>query len=447
MMKRTLSLVLVLALVFSMVPAALAAESQKELTTAIDRAVGYYRTAGLTSWEEVAALKGAGADLSGWTLPAYAREDVKYGAATMAGYVLGCLSAGQNPRTYFEDMDLVLDLSRSQQADGSFGGGYMSHTAYAVLALEAVSGRLYRRDAAKAYLIQAQDASGAYGYADWQTGAFVSDPDTTAMALQALACFSGDEAVDASIDKAVAYLKSARDGTGAYLNYEGKPNCNTAAVVLSGLVAVGEDLTEWSGTIASLLSFQHEDGSFGYTADETAPNGLATRQALLALGDLSAGKTAYQRLKAQDPGIELLYADGGLVNSTLKDYVAQAHEKGLLIGTTAQTFQPKKYLAWWEFETVMSRIGLTVTGENRERAVTREEVALGIYKALDLPEGDTLPADVDQAANDPELRAALSAVMKAEIMIGTGSGNFRPKGYLTREQLAKIVVLASQYGA
>ena len=420
----------------------------RDFLAAAEKAVAYYQeNSALTSWEEVAALKGVGADLSWAELPAYSREDVQYGAATVAGYALGLLSSDVNPRTYFEDVDLLLQLRKLQQENGGFGDAYLSHTVYAVLALESVSGYLYQRDAAREYLLNQQDESGAYGYADWQTGAFVADVDTTAMALQALACFAGDQDVDAAIRKAVDFLKSKRLEDGGFPGWDGvTPNCNSAAVVLSGLVAVNADLTDWTDTIRSLLSFQREDGSFVYTADETVPNALATRQALLAIGDVINGSTAYQRLAPQIQKAELLYADGGMVGGSLADYVVQAHELGLMVGTTSQTCQPQKYVAFWELETVMGRLGLEMTHEDREHTVTREEVALALYQALDLPEGTTQPTDLDQVSGDPEIHAAVSAVMDAGIMVGTGGGNFRPDQYLTREQLCKVAVLSAQYG-
>lgn len=438
-MKKTLCLILVLVLMLSLVPVGCAADQK----TALEKTLAYYdQNPVLTSWEEVVALKSAGADLTEFTLPLLSKEDLQYGAATVAADILACLAMDRNPRTYFAETDLVKLLAGMQREDGSFGTS-VNADVYAILALENTAPAAYDREKALQYLLSQQFESGAFGYTDpsWTS----EDIDLTGMVLEALAHFKG-EAVDKSVAAAVAWLETKRMAEGGFPSFDGKENANSAAMVLSGLVAVGADLTSWQGTIDSLLSFQLPDGGFVYTAEETEANALATRQALIALTDLAAGKNVYQRMETELPRVELLYADGQAVGNTLAGYVAEAYDLGLLLGNTDQTYRPKKTLAWWEFEIVMERIGLAVQAEDGQAPVKREEVAVALAKALNLPKSEVQAADIGEATQTREVLDAVSAVMGAKIMEGVGGGMFRPQGNLSREELAKVVVLASQYG-
>lgn len=113
------------------------------------------------------------------------------------------------------------------------------------------------------------------------------DPDTTALAIQALEA-SGIPANDATIEKAIAYLKSSQGTDGGWGFDPSASNANSTAFVIQALLALGisPESAEWTvggvNPVAFLISQQQADGSFlGFDP------AFASNQALPAL----AGRT------------------------------------------------------------------------------------------------------------------------------------------------------------
>lgn len=111
-----------------------------------------------------------------------------------------------------------------------------------------------------------------------------SDPDTTAIAVQALIA-SGVPATDPSVAAAVAYFKANQLDDGGW-GYPPASNVNSTAYVVQALIAAGQDPSTYvkSGVdpVSYLLSQQQADGSFpGFSV------AVATTQVLPAL----AGRT------------------------------------------------------------------------------------------------------------------------------------------------------------
>ena len=103
-----------------------------------------------------------------------------------------------------------------------------------------------------------------------------STEDLTGRVLQALGTLGG-RAGDSRIAPAIRFLRQQVDGNGAWW---GRWECNylaSSAEVVSGLAAVGADLTEpaFAGAIAWMLARQNEDGGWGETEDSYANIGLA----------------------------------------------------------------------------------------------------------------------------------------------------------------------------
>lgn len=114
-----------------------------------------------------------------------------------------------------------------------------------------------------------------------------SDPDTTAIAVQALVA-TGVPAADPALVKALAYLKAAQGSDGGWGFDPSESNVSSTAYVVQALIALDEDpeASTWEkdgGTpVGYLLSQQNADGSFkGFDP------AYATNQALPAL----AGRT------------------------------------------------------------------------------------------------------------------------------------------------------------
>ncbi|MDD6193483.1 MAG: terpene cyclase/mutase family protein [Lachnospiraceae bacterium] len=147
-------------------------------------------------------------------------------------------------------------------------------------------------------LLTFQKASGGFdGYG------FGEDPDSTAMAIQALAPFyNKDTRVKSAVDAGVTYLASQMDsGTGAIVSW-GTPNSNSTAQVILALTGLGMNPTKdarfcanGKNLIQALYGFYCGKGEFGYDNATTA-NALASVQsvqAMIAYHRLLNGQTTF----------------------------------------------------------------------------------------------------------------------------------------------------------
>ena len=145
------------------------------------------------------------------------------------------------------------------------------------------------RDGLMAYILAQQLSDGG-----WALSGTSADPDVTAMALQALAPYrTGDETVDAAVDKGVQLLSDMQLSDGGYSSW-GTLNSESCAQVLIALATLGIDPVSDSRfvknglTVLDALLAYAVSGGFRHTVDGEA-DAIATEQALCAL-------TAYARL-------------------------------------------------------------------------------------------------------------------------------------------------------
>lgn len=145
------------------------------------------------------------------------------------------------------------------------------------------------RDGLVAYILAQQLSDGG-----WVLSGTSADPDVTAMALQALAPYrTGDETVDAAVDKGVQLLSDMQLSDGGYSSW-GTLNSESCAQVLIALATLGIDPVSDSRfvknglTVLDALLAYAVSGGFRHTVDGEA-DAIATEQALCAL-------TAYARL-------------------------------------------------------------------------------------------------------------------------------------------------------
>ena len=151
------------------------------------------------------------------------------------------------------------------------------------------------RDGLVAYILAQQLSDGG-----WALSGTSADPDVTAMALQALAPYrTGDETVDAAVDKGVQLLSDMQLADGGYSSW-GTLNSESCAQVLIALAALGIDPVSDSRfvknglTVLDALLAYAVSGGFRHTVDGEA-DAIATEQALCALAAyarLLDGKTA-----------------------------------------------------------------------------------------------------------------------------------------------------------
>ena len=144
------------------------------------------------------------------------------------------------------------------------------------------------REALVAYILDKQLSDGG-----WALSGDSADPDMTAMALQALAAYRDDAAVQAAVDKAVQTLSDMQLSDGGYSSW-GTVNSESCAQVIIALTTLGIDpakdsrFIKYGLSLLDALCAYYKDGGFCHTRDGAADD-IATEQALCAL-------TAYARL-------------------------------------------------------------------------------------------------------------------------------------------------------
>ncbi|AET66187.1 cell wall-binding protein [Desulfosporosinus orientis DSM 765] len=274
--------------------------SEGSYAEALTRVVDYYGsnsyTAAGTWWDRV-GLWGAGdTHKTSWD----------ESTTSLYGNILGMLAKGADPRDALGGLNLVEELEVGQDSNsGAFPGAYgdsSSDQTWAMVALDAAKGE-YDEGKAVTNLLSYQNADGGFGYSvDYND----SDPDQSGMALLALANHRTVAGVEEAIENVKNYLKGIQEDSGGFASW-GTVNANSIATVISGLVAVGEDPlgADWQKNghtmLEDLLTFQLENGSFKSPYSSGGSDAMATYQALIALGDLKAHESVWQRLETNAP--------------------------------------------------------------------------------------------------------------------------------------------------
>lgn len=298
-------------------------EEGADLTTAIAKAVAWYQEQhpAPDNWEGLPALWGAGENLNEepWLAAQGWREtDPGFAADTTANdhlyYIFRLLAVGKNPANIWGGRNLFAELAAQQTEAGVFDNLGKHLWAMVVLDIGKELGENVgcwdedNRQKALDYLLSQQNQDGSFGP--------FSQLDYTGWSLTALSNYRGDPNVEATISKAIDYLSSKQqDNAGFDMGgIWGEENSNSNAAVLSGLVAVGENLLAPEGNwvkggttiLDALLKYQQEDGSFWYKENTAGAIKASTVQCLMALVDLKHGESTRSRMGreiqfAQDP--------------------------------------------------------------------------------------------------------------------------------------------------
>lgn len=223
--------------------------------------------------------------------------------------ILTLLAAGVNPQDY-QGQNLVQKLRAAQLPGGKFadyidGKGMgdadeqvlLNAHLWAVLALHSAgSGPPDPRKAVQ-WLIDQQHPDGSF---NWNLKDNKPDVDSTGMALMALGVL-GEKADSPAVQRAAAYLRSVQDGDGGFASW-GAANMESCSMTITGLIAVGinpagADWTKTGGNpVTAMLAYQLPDGSFEHVRGAGSDE-MATGQAIIALTNISSGKTLFDRLR------------------------------------------------------------------------------------------------------------------------------------------------------
>ncbi len=226
---------------------------------------------------------------------------------------LTVLSLGGDP-TSFAGVDLIRDgvFFRAETAPLDAQG--ISGLVYALITADAMDyrvpdGAADDRRSILASLLSYQNADGGFPQI-----MRLSDPDTTAMALVALAPYLSSEAdfggrkVRDAVSSALAYLSGVQLSDGTFRSM-GTVNCESTAQVILALTALGigtDDprFIKDRDLLSALESFRAADGGYRHTREEEDSSRMAGQQALLAkiaLRRRECGMRSVYDFRAEDP--------------------------------------------------------------------------------------------------------------------------------------------------
>ena len=211
--------------------------------------------------------------------------------------VLALTAIGKDPRNV-AGFDLLLPLGDFDETVSQGVNGAI----FALLALDSAQYEIPEnpdtavqatRDGYVDAILTRQNADGG-----WSLGGGASDPDLTAMALQALARYRSRADVSAAVEAGLSCLSQMQEENGAFSSW-GTESSESVSQVLTALTELGLSLDDArfvknGQTLEDvLLRFAQDDGSFAHTPEDGG-NLLATTQAFYAL-------TALQRARDGKP--------------------------------------------------------------------------------------------------------------------------------------------------
>ncbi|MBF6605586.1 MAG: hypothetical protein IVW53_08415 [Chloroflexi bacterium] len=275
-------------------------------------------------------------------------------AGGTAKLILALIAGGRDPRT-FGGLDLVARLGAAYDAtSGHFGDGSTFTQALAILALAgAAAPDVPLPTRALDALVAAQDGDGSWNYTGFRDAPLGGDSNSTAVAIMALVA-GGRVATSAPLTAATGYLHSVQQPDGGF-PYQGGAGAvsdpDSDALVLEALAALGADAAGPAWTVGTatpygdLLRFQDAaSGGFHYpgkTAPDTfttseVPQGLA-QAPLPVVGHFAAGAglTTYSSRATA----ALRYLEGALKSDGSLDGSTGATED-LLLGAAAAGYDP-----------------------------------------------------------------------------------------------------------
>ena len=206
---------------------------------------------------------------------------------------LTVMALGGNPESFGTDAN---GNSVNLIADGTynFGGediGAQGNNAYiyALITLDAgnftvPNSARYSREYLINALLKNQEEDGGFGIMKGK-----SDVDITAMAIQALAPYSGQSEVYTAIDKALSMLSAAQNDDATFSNWNTTSSESCSQIIIA-LCALGIDpktderfIKNENSVFDAFMSFRLPDGSVSHSPAYKEGDTIATEQAILAL--------------------------------------------------------------------------------------------------------------------------------------------------------------------
>ncbi len=293
--------------------------------------------------------------------------------------------------------------------------------AYALLALDSGNYGLPRvnegttqatREKYVTYLVGRQLSDGGFSVSGQK-----SDPDMTAVVLQALAKYAGRADVDAAVTRGLSYLSQVQLPSGGFENW-GTENAESCAQVILALCELGipledERFVKNGATLVDvLLKYRNDDGSFCHMKGGKTDL-LATRQAYMALASVQRVQNGQAPLYSIGQATDFSDIEGH-PNHTAIEALARA---GIIGGRGDGTFDPDAVMSRAEFAALIVR------------AIAADPVVMPHFK--DVPE-------------DAWYAGYVGAAYQSGIVKGTTETTFAPDSAITDSEAEVMVARAAQ---
>ena len=268
-----------------------------------------------------------------------------------------------------------------------------------------------------------------------------ADPDITGMALQALAKYQDQKRVKEATQRALTCMSRMQDEEGGYSTW-GDRNCESAVQVLVALCELGVSVDDprfvknGKSILDNVLSFRTAEGGFLHTQEGTGNNQMTLEQAFYCLVDayrVEQGKSSLYRIT---PG----RAPGMGLEGKNQDVQPKAVTKPGI------TFADAKNSPYREaIEALAGREIINGMGDGSfapDKTMTRAEYATIIVKALGLtPKANNKFEDVAASA---WFAGYIGTANSYGIVNGRSDTEFDPSGTITRQEAAVMTVRAAK---
>ncbi len=228
---------------------------------------------------------------------------IKDGRATEYQRIALTINAlGGDPSAFGKDengtpFDMVA-LGTFGYAEGSPSAQGVNAVIYALLIMDAVGTEIpdsspVSREALVEKLMACQRESGGFSLSE----SVPENPEITAMALQAIAPYTEDEKVQASVDMGLSYLSASQKESGGFDTY-GEEDLESTAQVIMALSALGIDpekedafIKNGNSLLDALEGFRMEDGTFCHVRSKGTTDLMSTESALIAMESVAIRRT------------------------------------------------------------------------------------------------------------------------------------------------------------
>ena len=469
MKKRILSLIMALALAFSLAPAAFATVSDSTLSSAVSGTAAYiYAT---TPSPQPGSIGGEWAVLglarSGYSVPDQYYQDYY---TAVEKYVKDC-DGVLSERAYTEYSRVIVALS-AIGVDARNVGGYdlikplgdydktiwqgLNGPIWALIALDSRNYPEPTTGIRQKYIdriLACQLDDGGWSLFGGTTDVNRSQSastDITGMALQALSKYQSQPAVAAATQKALDCMSKQQADDGSF-SYGGVANAESIVQMIVALAELGisqDDprfVKNGTSMLDALMKYRQSNGGFQHTADGSGNNQMTAEQGFYALVAVQRQRSGKNSLYRMGDAISVKVSSGGpAAGAGLPG--KHADVKSVPITAAGTTFSDVKYHAnKTAIEALAARQIINGMGDGTfapNNNMTRAQFATITVKALGLtPKANSVFADV---AAGTWYAPYVGTAYTYGIVNGRSTTSFDPDGTITRQEAATMVARAAK---